>query len=214
MDFLGRGRCRSSCCQGSLSVRSWFCKPVGSKFIRFGQTCWTGESSRCPVARDRAGIYRFDGDGPMCKRGDGTRAWIEAVRKSGPMSPWGRIQPQAGRAAPAFRTSHASVVDGTSWILFGWLGGCARVRLSIRLKCGEFWRRAIDAMDFADLMQRFYEAGCVRLHSAPQSVCLQGLRCAGHAGREGVPRRPRQWWDRLLISWRTLFLTKFRGLSD
>src|SRR2546429_9220798 len=37
----------------------------------------------------------------------------------------------------------------------GLLGGCAASVFSLRLSAVEFWRRAIDALDFADLMQGF-----------------------------------------------------------
>src|SRR5258708_9770843 len=37
----------------------------------------------------------------------------------------------------------------------GLMGGCAASVFSLRLGAVEFWRRAIDALDFADLMQGF-----------------------------------------------------------
>jgi phospholipid/cholesterol/gamma-HCH transport system permease protein len=42
----------------------------------------------------------------------------------------------------------------------GLLGGCVASVFSLRLSAIEFWRRAIDALDFADLMQGFSNQSC------------------------------------------------------
>src|SRR2546429_336744 len=86
--------------------------------------------------RAGAGIYRFAGDGPVC---NGDRIGVGVDAGDGTSGRHARdgdgSQPQAGRAAPAGRAAHASVVDGA----YGFrraTGRMCRVRLFSSPECG------------------------------------------------------------------------------
>src|SRR5258707_13711137 len=65
----------------------------------------------------------------------------------------------------------------------GLLGGCAASVFSLRLSAIEFWRRAIEALDFADLMQGFSKPVVFGFILATIG-CYKGLTVRG--GTQGV----------------------------
>jgi phospholipid/cholesterol/gamma-HCH transport system permease protein len=67
----------------------------------------------------------------------------------------------------------------------GLLGGCAASVFTLRLDAVEFWRRAIDALDFADLMQGFMKPVVFGFILATIG-CYKGLTVRG--GTQGVGR--------------------------
>src|SRR5260370_40647184 len=67
----------------------------------------------------------------------------------------------------------------------GVLGGCAAFVFSLRLSAVEFWRRPIDALDFADLMQGFTKPVVFGFILATIG-CYKGLTVRG--GIQGVGR--------------------------
>jgi len=67
----------------------------------------------------------------------------------------------------------------------GLMGGCAASVFSLRLGAVEFWRRAIDALDFADLMQGFSKP-IVFGFILSTIGCYKGLTVRG--GTQGVGR--------------------------
>ena len=71
----------------------------------------------------------------------------------------------------------------------GLLGGCVASVFSLRLSAIEFWRRAIDALDFADLMQGFSKP-IVFGFILSTIGCYKGLTVRG--GTQGVGRATTQ----------------------
>jgi phospholipid/cholesterol/gamma-HCH transport system permease protein len=71
----------------------------------------------------------------------------------------------------------------------GLLGGCVASVFSLRLDAVEFWRRAIDALEFADLMQGFAKA-LVFGFILSTVGCYKGLTVRG--GTQGVGRATTQ----------------------
>ena len=67
----------------------------------------------------------------------------------------------------------------------GLLGGCAASVFTLRLDAVSFWRRAIDALDFADLMQGFTKPLVFGFILATIG-CYKGLTVRG--GTQGVGR--------------------------
>src|SRR2546430_14882874 len=67
----------------------------------------------------------------------------------------------------------------------GLLGGCTASVFSLRLDAISFWRRAIDALDFADLMQGFTKPVVFGFILATIG-CYKGLTVRG--GTQGVGR--------------------------
>jgi phospholipid/cholesterol/gamma-HCH transport system permease protein len=89
----------------------------------------------------------------------------------------------------------------------GLLGGCVASVLSLRLSAIEFWRRAIDALDFADLMQGFSKPIVFGFILATIG-CYKGLTVRG--GTQGVGRATTQAavLGSILIIVADAFLTK------
>jgi len=96
----------------------------------------------------------------------------------------------------------------------GLMGGCAASVFSLRLGAVEFWRRAIDALDFADLMQGFTKPVVFGFILATIG-CYKGLTVRG--GTQGVGRATTQAavLGSVLIIVADAFLTKLSlYLSD
>src|ERR1700704_3302331 len=89
----------------------------------------------------------------------------------------------------------------------GLIGGCAASVFSLRLSAIEFWRRAIDALDFADLMQGFTKP-VVFGFILSTIGCYKGLTVRG--GTQGVGRATTQAavLGSILIIVADAFLTK------
>jgi len=78
---------------------------------------------------------------------------------------------------------------------------------TLRLDAVEFWRRAIDALDFADLMQGLMKPvvfGFIFGHDR----MLQGLTVREARRVWGEPRRRRRWLVSVLIIVADTFMTK------
>jgi len=71
----------------------------------------------------------------------------------------------------------------------GLLGGCVASVFSLRLGAIEFWRRAIDVLEFADLMQGFTKS-LVFGYILATVGCYKGLTVRG--GTQGVGRATTQ----------------------
>jgi phospholipid/cholesterol/gamma-HCH transport system permease protein len=71
----------------------------------------------------------------------------------------------------------------------GLVGGCVASVFSLRLTAIEFWRRAIDALDFADIMQGFTKPFFYAFILATIG-CYKGLTVRG--GTQGVGRATTQ----------------------
>jgi len=89
----------------------------------------------------------------------------------------------------------------------GLLGGCVASVFSLRLDAVTFWRRAIDALDFGDLMQGFSKSLAFGFILATVG-CYKGLTVRG--GTQGVGRATTQSVvvSSVMIIVADLFLTK------
>lgn len=92
-------------------------------------------------------------------------------------------------------------------VFVGLLGGCVASVFSLRLSAVEFWRRAIDALEFTDLMQGFSKSLVFGFLLATVG-CYKGLTVRG--GTQGVGRATTQAVvvSSVLIIVADLFLTK------
>jgi phospholipid/cholesterol/gamma-HCH transport system permease protein len=90
----------------------------------------------------------------------------------------------------------------------GLLGGCVAAMLSLRLGAVEFWTRAINALDFGDLMQGLTKPMVYGFILATVG-CYKGLTVRG--GTQGVGRATTQAVvvSSVMIIVADLFLTKF-----
>ena len=73
----------------------------------------------------------------------------------------------------------------------GLFGGFLVAYFTLRLGAVQFWTRAIDALDFGDLVQGFIEAGGLRVYHC-DGGCYRGLRVKA-ARRVWAARRPPRW---------------------
>jgi phospholipid/cholesterol/gamma-HCH transport system permease protein len=92
-------------------------------------------------------------------------------------------------------------------VFVGLLGGCVASVFSLRLGMVQFWTRAIDALEFADIMQGFTKALVYGFILATVG-CYKGLNVRG--GTQGVGRATTQAVvvSSVLIIGADLFLTK------
>jgi phospholipid/cholesterol/gamma-HCH transport system permease protein len=92
-------------------------------------------------------------------------------------------------------------------VFVGLLGGCVSSVFSLQLSAVEFWRRAIDVLEFSDLMQGFTKAVVFGFLLATVG-CYKGLTVRG--GTQGVGRATTQAVviSSVLIIVADLFLTK------
>jgi phospholipid/cholesterol/gamma-HCH transport system permease protein len=74
-------------------------------------------------------------------------------------------------------------------VFFGLLGGCMASVFSLRLDAVEFWRRSVNVLEFADLMQGFCKA-LVFGFILSTVGCYKGLTVRG--GTQGVGRATTQ----------------------
>jgi len=115
-------------------------------------------------------------------------------------------EPKVGNAASARRDLDAAFADGIErlhWIA----GGCLASVFSLRLNAVEFWTRAINALDFADIMQGMMKPLVYGFILATVG-CYKGLTVRG--GTQGVGRATTQAVvvASVMIIGADLFLTK------
>src|SRR6202011_4935719 len=95
----------------------------------------------------------------------------------------------------------------TLYDFIGFLGGCVASVFSLRLNAVEFWARAINALEFADIMQGMMKA-IVYGFILSTVGCYKGLTVRG--GTQGVGRATTQAvgvaWVRIITG--DVFLTK------
>ena len=92
-------------------------------------------------------------------------------------------------------------------VFVGLLGGCVSSVFSLQLSAVEFWRRAIDILEFSDLMQGFSKAVVFGFILSTVG-CYKGLTVRG--GTQGVGRATTQAVviSSVFIIVADLFLTK------
>jgi len=163
---------------------------TGSQFTRFGQSSLTGDVVALALVRElgptltgllvtgrcATGIASELGSMLVTEQVDAMRAMgTDPIRKL-----------VAPRAIATLLTLPllVSILD-----FMGLMGGCVASVFSLRLSAIEFWRRAIDALAFSDLMQGFSKAVIYAFILATVG-CYKGLTVRG--GTQGVGRATTQ----------------------
>jgi phospholipid/cholesterol/gamma-HCH transport system permease protein len=181
---------------------------TGSQFTRFGQTALTGDVVAIALVREL---------GPTL-----TGILVAGRSASGIASELGSMlvteQVDAMRAMgtdPSRKLVTPRVIAGILMLplltalndFIGLLGGCVASVFSLRLNAVEFWTRAIDALDFADIMQGMMKP-LVYGFILTTVGCYKGLTVRG--GTQGVGRATTQAVvvASVLIIAADLFLTK------
>jgi phospholipid/cholesterol/gamma-HCH transport system permease protein len=181
---------------------------TGSQFVRFGQTALTGDVVAIALVREL---------GPTL-----TGILVAGRSASGIASVLGSMvvteQVDAMRAMgtdPSRKLVTPRVVAGILMLplltalndFIGLLGGCLASVFSLRLDAVEFWTRAINALDFADIMQGMMKPLVYGFILASVG-CYKGLTVRG--GTQGVGRATTQAVvvASVMIIAADLFLTK------
>jgi phospholipid/cholesterol/gamma-HCH transport system permease protein len=181
---------------------------TGSQFTRFGQTALTGDVVAIALVREL---------GPTL-----TGILVAGRSASGIASELGSMlvteQVDAMRAMgtdPSRKLVTPRVLAGILMLplltalndFIGLLGGCVASVFSLRLNAVQFWTRAIDALDFADIMQGMMKP-LVYGFILTTIGCYKGLTVRG--GTQGVGRATTQAVvvASVLIIGADLFLTK------
>jgi phospholipid/cholesterol/gamma-HCH transport system permease protein len=181
---------------------------TGSQFVRFGQTALTGDIVSLALVREL---------GPTL-----TGILVAGRSASGIASELGSMlvteQVDAMRAMgtdPSRKLVTPRVVAGILMLplltalndFVGLLGGCVASVFSLRLGAVEFWTRAIDALDFPDIMQGMMKPLVYGFILATVG-CYQGLNVRG--GTQGVGRATTQAVvvSNVMIIAADVFLTK------
>jgi phospholipid/cholesterol/gamma-HCH transport system permease protein len=181
---------------------------TGSQFTRFGQTALTGDVVAIALVREL---------GPTL-----TGILVAGRSASGIASELGSMlvteQVDAMRAMgtdPSRKLVTPRVLAGIVMLplltalndFIGLLGGCVASVFSLRLNAVQFWTRAIDALDFADIMQGMMKP-LVYGFILTTVGCYKGLTVSG--GTQGVGRATTQAVvvASVMIIGADLFLTK------
>ena len=181
---------------------------TGSQFVRFGQTALTGDIVSLALVREL---------GPTL-----TGILVAGRSASGIASELGSMlvteQVDAMRAMgtdPSRKLVTPRVLAGILMLplltalndFVGLLGGCVASVFSLRLGAVEFWTRAINALDFPDLMQGMMKPLVYGFILATVG-CYQGLNVRG--GTQGVGRATTQAVvvSNVMIIAADVFLTK------
>jgi phospholipid/cholesterol/gamma-HCH transport system permease protein len=181
---------------------------TGSQFVRFGQTALTGDVVSIALVREL---------GPTL-----TGILVAGRSASGIASVLGSMvvteQVDAMRAMgtdPSRKLVTPRVIAGILMLplltalndFIGLLGGCLASVFSLRLNAVEFWTRAINALDFADIMQGMMKPLVYGFILASVG-CYKGLTVSG--GTQGVGRATTQAVvvASVMIIGADLFLTK------
>jgi len=159
---------------------------TGSQFIRFGQTSLTGDVVAIALVRELGPAFTGLLVTGRCATGIASELGsmlvteqVDAMRAMG-------TDPSRKLVTPRLLAALLMVPLLTALMDFiGLLGGCAASVFSLRLSAVEFWRRAIDALDFADLMQGFTKPVVFGFILATIG-CYKGLTVRG--GTQGVGR--------------------------
>lgn len=181
---------------------------TGSQFTRFGQTALTGDVVAIALVRElgptltgilvagrvASGIASELGSMVVTEQ-------VDAMRAMG-------TDPSRKLVTPRIIAAMLMLPLLTAMDDFiGLLGGCVASVFSLRLNAVQFWTRAIDALDFADIMQGMTKPVVYGLILASVG-CYKGLTVRG--GTQGVGRATTQAVvvSSVLIIAADLFLTK------
>ena len=181
---------------------------TGSQFARFGQTALTGDIVAVALVRELGPTISGLLVAGRCASGIASELGsmlvteqVDAMRAMG-------TDPSRKLVTPRVLASLAMVPLLTAMMVFvGLLGGCVSSVFSLQLSAVEFWRRAIDILEFSDLMQGFSKAVAFGLILSTVG-CYKGLTVRG--GTQGVGRATTQAVviSSVFIIVADLFLTK------
>ncbi len=163
---------------------------TGSQFIRFGQTALTGDIVALALVRELGPTLTGILVAGRCSSGIASELGSMVVTE----------QVDAMRAMgtdPSRKLVTPRVVAGILMLplltalndFMGLLGGCVASVFSLRLNAVEFWTRAINALDFADVMQGMMKPLVYGFILATVG-CYRGLTVRG--GTQGVGRATTQ----------------------
>jgi phospholipid/cholesterol/gamma-HCH transport system permease protein len=163
---------------------------TGSQFTRFGQSSLTGDVVAIALVRELGPSLTGLLVTGRCATGIASELGsmlvteqVDAMRAMG-------TDPIRKLVAPRTIATLLTLPLLTAMTDFmGLLGGCVASVFSLRLSVIEFWRRAIDALDFADLMQGFMKPFFFAFILATIG-CYKGLTVRG--GTQGVGRATTQ----------------------
>lgn len=163
---------------------------TGSQFVRFGQTSLTGDVVALALVRELGPTITGLLVAGRCASGIASELGsmlvteqVDAMRAMGTDPGRKLVTPRVLATVLIFPL----LVALTDFI--GLLGGCVASVFSLRLDAVEFWRRAVDALEFADLMQGFGKA-LVFGFILSTVGCYKGLTVRG--GTQGVGRATTQ----------------------
>ena len=181
---------------------------TGSQFTRFGQTSLTGDVVAIALVRELGPTITGLLVAGRCASGIASELGsmlvteqVYAMRAMG-------TDPSRKLVTPRVLATLITVPLLTAMTDFiGLLGGCVASVFSLRLDAVTFWRRAIDALDFGDLMQGFSKSLAFGFILATVG-CYKGLTVRG--GTQGVGRATTQSVvvSSVMIIVADLFLTK------
>jgi phospholipid/cholesterol/gamma-HCH transport system permease protein len=181
---------------------------TGSQFVRFGQTSLTGNVVSLALVRELGPAITGLLTAGRCASGMASELGsmlvteqVDAMRAMG-------TDPSRKLVTPRVLAGVLMVPLLTAMMVFvGLLGGCVASVFTLRLTAVEFWRRAIDVLEFPDLMQGLSKAVVFGFILATVG-CYKGLRVRG--GTQGVGRATTQSVviSSVLIIVADLFLTK------
>ncbi len=181
---------------------------TGAQFVRFGQTSLTGDVVSLALVRELGPAITGLLTAGRCSSGIASELGsmlvteqVDAMRAMG-------TDPSRKLVTPRLLATLLMVPLLTGMMVFvGLLGGCVASVFSLRLSAVEFWRRAVDALEFADLMQGLMKSVVFGFILATVG-CYKGLTVRG--GTQGVGRATTQSVviSSVLIIVADLFLTK------
>src|SRR4029077_12925502 len=132
---------------------------TGSQFERFGQTSLTGDVVSLALVRELGPSITGLLVAGRCSSGMASELGsmlvteqVDAMRAMGTDPSRKLVTPRVFATVIVFPLLVALAV------FFGLLGGCMASVFSLRLDAVEFWRRSVNVLEFADLMQGFCKA--------------------------------------------------------
>lgn len=181
---------------------------TGSQFVRFGQTALTGDIVSLALVRELGPTLTGILVAGRCASGIASELGsmlvteqVDAMRAMG-------TDPSRKLVTPRVLATILVLPLLTALNDFvGLLGGCVASVFSLRLGAVEFWTRAIDALDFADVMQGMMKPMVYGFILATVG-CYKGLNVRG--GTQGVGRATTQAVvvSNVIIIATDVFLTK------
>jgi phospholipid/cholesterol/gamma-HCH transport system permease protein len=155
MDWIGAGSLPIILLSGFF-IGAVMVLQTGAQFVRFGQTSLTGDVVAIALVRELGPSLTGLLVTGRCATGIASELGsmlvteqVDAMRAMG-------TDPIRKLVVPRTVATLLTLPLLTAMTDFmGLLGGCVASVFSLRLSAIEFWRRAVDALDFADLMQGF-----------------------------------------------------------